>query len=654
MVLKKEKVGFFTLYVFTVFLFLYRMLFYLKDSANKDVELVLIWVIFFCSIGILLFGINIVQKINEYFFVKHKDRLLIIGYVFLIELSFLYYLKLEFAYIYLFSLLLIGSLFQAILVLLPIKIRTIMDYTLLSTYTLYAFGQHCYYQVFGDFFSFVEIGTLREGVESSKDMYQFHILHVLIVLLFIGFIYFFHKIEKSRRLKWYKTSYSRMIISLLLLFGLVNINAIYPVKSARMHLSDHYLYSSVFSKERFVSRYGLTNLFVRDVIDIITPSFTYAEDVELVESYLDEYQKQHNTNDYTGLFEGKNLVVILGESFDEIALHEELTPTLWELKTEGFDFVNHYTPVFPRTTCDTEIAINTSIIPSIEDGPTCYVYNDNSYSYSLPEMFNLNGYDTSAYHNNYKEFYTRDVVYEGFGYDSLFGQHELELSNQEKRYDSLFMQRSFEYNEIVQTPFLRYYLSLSGHSPYVETHLAVEKHIDLVEAYFGEDIPSEIKNYIATQIETDRMVEELLRQLENNGELENTVILFTNDHYPYTIKRSTYEGYTGIDESYQKNKSPLYIWTPGIEHEEIDLLSSSIDILPTLINMFSLGNEYNHYIGNDIFDTEHERIVYFKDYTILTEEGYFDLSEDENNLVELASDMYDLSKRIFRTDYYQN
>ena len=36
-------------------------------------------------------------------------------------------------------------------------------------------------------------------------------------------------------------------------------------------------------------------------------------------------------NDYTGLFEGHNLIYICGEAFSSLALHEQVTPTLWKM-----------------------------------------------------------------------------------------------------------------------------------------------------------------------------------------------------------------------------------------------------------------------------------------------------------------------------------
>ena len=50
-------------------------------------------------------------------------------------------------------------------------------------------------------------------------------------------------------------------------------------------------------------------------------------------------------NEYTGLFKDKNLILFMAESFNEVAVSEELTPTIYKLVNSSFIFDNFYTPV---------------------------------------------------------------------------------------------------------------------------------------------------------------------------------------------------------------------------------------------------------------------------------------------------------------------
>lgn len=637
-----------------VLLFAIRIIFFLKDTANKSVEQFLIVLIFISSIVFLLaiYAMN-KEKVHRLFF-TYLDKVIIVSFIMIVEFLFALWNQTGFNYTLLFAPLTIGLLYVGFSLVVSTKVSKIVDIAFLVFYTIYAFSQDVYHRIFSDMYSFVEFATIQEGVESSENMYQFSSFHIVLLILLVGTILAYRQCDTSH-ITISKQNVKKGATGFFLIFLLLNLNAVYPVKSARLHLSDHYLYQSVYSKKRFVSKFGNVNLLFRDVFDLITPSFSTKKDYDYIEDYFDTLEYQHVDNDYSGMFEGKNLIFIAGESFDLLSVNETLTPNIWKLKTEGWDYTNYYTPVFPRTTCDSEITFNTSLIPSIEDGPTCYVYNSNSYEYSLANMFNKEQYTTNALHSNYKEFYTRDNVYEGLGYDHFYGQHEIGLSDTDKRYDQVFVDETADlvFDDV---PFFNFYLTLSGHSPYTESHLVVQKNLDKVDAYYGNTIPESVKMFIATQIELDDMVGSLLVLLEEKGLLEDTVIILTNDHYPYTLNHDDYEAYTGITKEYQKNKSPLYIWTPTIEHQEIDTLGSSLDILPTIVNLFGLGDTYEHYIGYDMFATDYERIVYFKDYTILTESGYYELSSEEIplDIFTIADERYRLSSKILKVDYYKN
>lgn len=70
-----------------------------------------------------------------------------------------------------------------------------------------------------------------------------------------------------------------------------------------------------------------------------------------------------NKNEKTGMFKGCNLILITAESFSYLAIDPELTPTLYKLQTEGFNFTNFYTPYWDVSTSDGEYAALTGTIP---------------------------------------------------------------------------------------------------------------------------------------------------------------------------------------------------------------------------------------------------------------------------------------------------
>ena len=634
-----------------VALLVIRLAFFLKDGTNDTVESIIIYTILTGSLSLIIYILVFPLKsfINR---VRPFSKSLIIAFaIILLDIVFMMKNNFLFDRLYLISTLLIFSIIFLITMHLSKKTQLIIHFSLFIIVVIYLMVQDGYYSIFNDLFSFKELGTLQEGIESSESMIQFSWFHGLSILVLITMSIVIYKLPN---IPSPNISFKKGLLFSMLLLALVNINAQYPVKEARLHTSDHYLYTSVYSKPAFMSTYGSTNLFFRDFIKSIIPNLSFQKDIDYIDAYITSHQAIRETNDYTGIFEGKNLIYIVGESFDSLAVNETLTPNLYKLQTEGWNFTNHYAPVYPRTTCDAEIIMNTSLIPSIEDGPTCYVYNTNSYTTSLANRFNNEGYSTQAFHNNYKDFYTRDLVYKGLGYDRFYGQHELNLSETDIRYDHIFFDKAKEIMIPNETSFFSFVLTLSGHSPFTESNLAGEAHYSKVNDYYGDTISEAMKYYIATQIEFDLMVGDMLDYLEATNKLDDTVIILTTDHYPYTLNQDDYESYKNIDSEYQKHQAPLYIYTKDITPMNITKLTTSFDLLPTIINLFNLEGDYTFYTGNDIFGNTTSFVLY-KDYSIYDGINHFYLSEEPTSAIETlynrAKSFYELSKAILRSNY---
>ncbi len=592
-----------------------------------------------------------------------KEIILGALYIIILESIFLLANGLTYHFIFWLSVLMIVILLSLLILLLPSKIKTIFIYLIFIFWPLYLISQHIYITIFNDFFSINEIGTLKEGLAFATGVVHFKIIYLVYLIILILSLIIYSKIKTQPRFKF---SYQVLLIPLII-YLLIQFNAQYPVKEARMHTSDHYLYKSIYNNKRFVSRFGIVNYFFRDLARIIIPkSKPTSKYIKEIDQFLKTNHKPHHLNDYSGLFEDKNLIFIIAESFDFIAINDSLTPTLYQLMNEGLTFTNFYVPVYPRTTCDSEIIFNTGLIPSIIDGPTCYTFNLNTYHHSLANLFKTKGYQVNAFHSNDKLFYTRNLVYQGLGYDKFYGQHELGLTDEDKRFDSYFFEHAKDYIVKEDNKFMSVVLTLSGHSPYLMTNLAVIKYHQLVADYFKDQkikVPEDIIFYLAAQIEVDKLVSAIIDDLTTKKILDDTVLILIADHYPYTIKKATYEKYTGIKDNYLKNRSPFIIWSNQIKPEMITTLGSSFDMLPTIANLFNLPVNYNLYFGDDIFSDNHQSLVYFKDYSWFDGNNYVlfdkhlkgdgDLSyiKETNEKVNLY---FDISRKILLTDYFNN
>lgn len=632
---------------------------YYYNFIGKPLEKIFLNSIFGLSLILIVFLILLFKKtIKE----RWKEILLLSLFMFLLEIIFVIENKIVVTYLFFISTSFFIYYINLMSLFLKNKLKDIYFGFLFFFIPIYLIIQDIYCFIFNDFLSVAEIVVIKEGAEFASGVIHFKFIYLL--YLFLGILSFiiYLKIKQKKAIQIKGINF----IILFLLYFLVQFNAQYPVKEARLYTSDHYLYQTVYNHQRFISRYGINQYLFRDLTKSIGGLFKSKNQYrsEIIK-YFNDHPKEHETNAYTEIFKDKNLIFIMSESFDSLAVNEELTPYIFNLMKTGLNFTNYHVPVYPRTTCDTEIIYNTGIIPSINDGPTCYTYNRNSYYHSLANLFNNKEYLTKAFHSNDKEFYTRNLVYEGLGYQEFYGQTELNLSNIEKRYDEIFYEKAKE--KITKgDKFLSYIITLSGHSPYNETHLAVQKHYEKVDAYFksiNEAPPEEIKSYIASQIELDLFVKALMEDLETKDLIDNTVIIITTDHYPYTINKNTYKKYTGFTENYEKSNAPLVIWSKDIQPQEIDLVFQSFDLLPTLINLFGLEADYRYYLGNDIFSKHYEPLVLYKDYSWYDGNNYVSFGKKIkgsgsnkyiNKMQSKVDNYYKISEKILRNNFFKN
>ena len=140
------------------------------------------------------------------------------------------------------------------------------------------------------------------------------------------------------------------------------------------------------------------------------------EQIKQIHEYMKESEPS-NKNEYTGMFKDKNLIVIVGESFSSLAIRKDLTPNLYKLYEEGFQFNNFYTPIFPVSTADGEYITDTSLIP--KEGVWSFKEIVGNYMpYSYANIFEALGYSSNSYHNHTATYYKRDKYLETMGYNS--------------------------------------------------------------------------------------------------------------------------------------------------------------------------------------------------------------------------------------------
>ena len=368
-------------------------------------------------------------------------------------------------------------------------------------------------------------------------------------------------------------------------------------------------------------------------------------------------------NEYSGLFKDKNIIYIVAESLDTIAIDEELTPTLYKMANNSFVFNNYYQPLYPISTLDGEYMLLSSLIPK-EGVWSLYDSSNNSMPFTYGNSFKKNGYTTYAFHNNVYNFYHREEAYPNIGFNYLACGNGLEKNMNCNNWPNsdLEMIESTKNLFINNDKFASYYMTFSGHLIYNfrENSMSIKNKDSVENLNYSKDV----KAYLSANIELDKSLEELLKELEKNNKLNDTLIVISPDHFPYGLTGKEINEKSEFDRN---NKFELYhtsliIYNPNIEKTVIDKTVSGIDVLPTILNLFGIEYDSRLLMGRDIFSDE-EHIVILSDRSWITDvcsydsltnkctNGYND-KEYIDRINTIVNERFTMSSLIIDKDYY--
>ena len=582
------------------------------------------------------------------------------------------------------------------------KVNKVLTIILSFTIMLITLAQIVYYNFYNSIFSFLSLTT---GTGQVLEFYEMIIsvilrvwyIFVLILIPFILFIIFKNKIFNFNRNN-YKYMLSFIAILLLSLLGIF-------IVVKKDNKGFYSLQRLLFKTHAPMLTIDKTGLLTMEMIDIERYIFGFTEDMydeninkvnqkeEIVKPIeynktdidfdklisketnetiknMHEYFKNidaSNKNDYTGLFKGKNLIFITAEAFDTIALSEELTPTLYKMANNSFIFNNYYQPLYPVSTSDGEYMNLTSLIP--KEGVWSFSKSSKiSMPYGIGNIFKKDGYVTYGFHNHNYKYYDRDKSHKNIGLTYYGCGNGLEKKMNCKHWpnsDKEMIDATTNYY-IDNDKFMTYYMTVSGHLNYnFNGNNMAYRNKDKVK-----NLPysKAVKAYYATQIELDKAMESLLKELESKNKLNDTLIVIAPDHYPYGLTTKQMNEVSTIDRSdkFEKFHTTLIMYNPNIEKTEVNKVISSIDILPTIYNLYGIEYDSRLLIGRDIF-SDNEHIVILSDRSWITDKGRYNsvtkkftnntdevIDEDYINIINtIVNQKYSMSSLVLSNNYYK-
>ena len=290
-----------------------------------------------------------------------KVRNILIAYMELLFglLSFDTYSRSSIINIILFSLI-ISSLITIITSLFNKKLLNYIIYSILG---IFFSMQFVLKNVFGFFFSLdlfkLSDQVLKFGKETIISILKNFYAIILFFLPLILLIVFRKKYENDKKNMLFQLGVFLLSIGLF-------VGNIYMQKEKDN--SIYYLYTSIndvnLNNEKLgIINSGLLDIYrnifgfeekIKPIIDISDKEELYDYDYNKIDidfsnlkgnDEINNYLKNlepTKKNKYTGMFERKNLIYIVAESFNTIGVREDLTPTLYKLINSGFIFNNYY------------------------------------------------------------------------------------------------------------------------------------------------------------------------------------------------------------------------------------------------------------------------------------------------------------------------
>lgn len=558
--------------------------------------------------------------------------------------------------------------------LFSIKVNKILSIILSSFITLIFISQYVYFKFYHSIYSAFSVLKGTEQVfggffSSIIIMIKNNIFVILIMLIpLVLFIMFKNKIFNFNKIK------RNTVLYLISFFILISFKFIYVTLNKKDLYSLNKLYYKTHAPMIMINKTGLLSMEVMDLerfifgfdekfdnknisskikiednanYNITNIDFNKLISEEANEDIisLHEYFKSvepTNKNKYTGMFKGKNLIYITAESFDSIAIDKNLTPTLYKLVNNGFIFKNYYQPLYTVSTSDGEYMLMNSLIPK-EGVWSFYESSFIKMPYGLGNIFKNLDYDVvNAYHDHTYKFYDRNLSHPNLGFKYTGCGNGLEkLMNCKSWPESDLEMIDATIDDYINSDnFMIYYMTVSGHLDYsFNSNDMSSKNKEYVK-----DLPysKEVKAYLSANLELEKAITKLINVLEENGKLDDTVIVISPDHFPYglTLDEMNEISKTNRKDKFENYHTSLIVYNSKMEENVIvDKYVSSIDVLPTIYNLFGIEYDSRLLMGKDAL-SDSDGLVILSDRSWINEKASYNSITDEFKKTENVTNDY--------------
>lgn len=455
-----------------------------------------------------------------------------------------------------------------------------------------------------------------------------------------------------------------------------------------------------WNREYVVQEFGIYVYQFNDLLTYVKTNinsmFGYDDAAKKFREFYNEASEEPTSkNMYTDIFKDKNVIVIHAESIQNFLISDdnlggkpatfngvEVTPNLNRLAREGIYFSNFYAQESAGTSSDSEFTFNSSLMPSTS-GTVFMNYFNRDYV-TTPKMLKDLGYYTFSMHGNKGSAWNRTVVHPHLGYDKFYyytSAYDIDEVIGFGLSDKSFFRQSTSIISDISKEHEKWYgllIMLTNHTPFSEINTYGEANnwsFDVTYKYKKknpitgkeEEVIApylegkKIGNYIKSARYADEAIGQFMESLEEEGLLDNTVVIIYGDH-DNKLRPSEYNRYYNYDPEtdgikdcdkntcipvedidYEINRSvPFIIWTKDLKgtkyNQEVKKVMGMIDVQPTLGNMFGFYNKYA--LGHDIFSID-ENVVVFPTGNWITDKMYYNSAKGTFKQLDLKGEIPD-------------
>lgn len=346
---------------------------------------------------------------------------------------------------------------------------------------------------------------------------------------------------------------------------------------------------------------------------------TLTEKFYFTDKELSQYFNLRKDYASTILFEPKNVVVIILESFSNEYIGEmnkktKYSPFLDSLFKEGYLFENAFAN--GKKSNEAMPSIIASLPSLLDEAYTGSVYQNNELS-SLPIALKSKGYYSAFFHGGYNGTMNFDAFAKKAGYDEYFGMDEYDNTSDYDGhwgiYDEPFMQFFARTLGSAPKPFFATLFSLSSHPPF-----------SIPEEYQNKykDIDSDKhKSFLYT----DQSLRKFFDYAKTKKWYYNTLFVILPDHTP-----DAEEEYYDTKVSYYK--IPILFYDPARNWKaRSNKIASQIDVMPSVLDYLHYDKPFNSFGKSLWVEDGKNYAINYRDgvYQIIDSSYVFQYSDDK-------------------------